>query len=144
LQAMEASTTQDPTSPASTTPPTSPVRAASPLVYVGDIPIIIFEDSLQDDIGEHNEDYFDTQEFLEGRESSCKEFEEDEIFEGEYAFPEERTLEELWWPTEVLHNVHSLHSSENAYGERKRRRVLVEMQVNVEGGDFCRKRVKGG
>jgi hypothetical protein len=68
LQAMEASTSQDPTSPASTIPPTSPVRAASPPVYVGDIPIITFEDSLQDDIGEHNEDYFDSQEFLEGRE----------------------------------------------------------------------------
>jgi hypothetical protein len=26
-------------------------------------------------------------------------------FEGEYAFPEEKTLEELWWPVEVLHNV---------------------------------------
>jgi hypothetical protein len=58
----------------------SPVRAASPVVYVGDIPIITFEDSLQDDIGEHNEAYFDSQEFLEeGRESSCEEFEEDKF-----------------------------------------------------------------
>jgi hypothetical protein len=143
LQVMEASTTQDPTSPASTTPPTSPMRAVSPPVYVGDIPIITFEDSLQDDIGEHNEDYFDSQEFLEGRESSCEEFEEDKIFEGEYSFPEDKTLEELWWPAKVLHNVHSLHSSENACDERKRRRVLAEMQVNVEGGIFCKKGEKG-
>jgi hypothetical protein len=77
---MEASTNKDPTSPTSITPPMSPVRAASPVVYVGDIPIITFEDSLQDDIGEHNEAYFDSQEFLEeGRESSCEEFEEDKF-----------------------------------------------------------------
>jgi hypothetical protein len=32
-------------------------------------------------LGEHNEAYFDSQEFLEeGRESSCKEFEEEEFF----------------------------------------------------------------
>jgi hypothetical protein len=133
---MEASTSKDPTSPPSIIPPTSSVRAASPPpVYVGDIPIIIFEDSLQDDIGEHNEAYFDTQEFLEeGRELSCDEFEKEEIFEGEYAFLEDRTLEELWWPAEVLHNVHSLHSSKNASGERKRRKVLGELQVNVRRG----------
>jgi hypothetical protein len=51
---MEASTSKDPPLPASTTPPTLPVRAASPpLVYVGDIPIITFENSLEDVIGEH-------------------------------------------------------------------------------------------
>jgi hypothetical protein len=34
------------------------VRVTSPpLVYVGDISIITFEDSLQDVIGEHNEAY---------------------------------------------------------------------------------------
>jgi hypothetical protein len=119
------------------------VRVASPPVYVGDIPIITFEDSLQDDIGEHNEAYFDSQEFLdEWRESSCEEFEEDEIFEGECAFLEDKTLEELWWPAEVLHNVYSLHLNKNACGERKRRRVLGEIQVNAGGGGggfFCRK-----
>ena len=93
---MEASTSKDPTSPASITPPTSPVRAASPPVYVEDIPIITFEDSLRDDIWEYNKAYFDSQEFLEdGRKSSCEEFEEDEIFDDEYAFPEDRALEEL-------------------------------------------------
>ena len=97
---MEASTNKDPTSLASLTPSTLPMRVASPLVYIGDIPIIIFRDSLQDDIGEHNEAYFDSQEFLEdGRELSCHELEEDEIFEGEYAFDEDKTLEVLWWPT---------------------------------------------
>jgi hypothetical protein len=141
---MEASTTQDPTSLASTTPPTSPVRAALPPVYVGDIPIITFEDSLQDDIGEHNEEYFDSQEFLEeGKKSSCEKFEEDKFFEGDYAFPEDMTLKELWWPAEVLHNVHSLHSSKNACSEKKRRKVLGEIQVNMGGEIFCKKRVKG-
>jgi hypothetical protein len=84
LQAMEASISKDPTSPASTIPPTSPVRAASPpAVYVGDIPIITFQNSLEDVIGEYNEAYFDSQEFLdEGRESHCKELEDKEIFEG--------------------------------------------------------------
>jgi hypothetical protein len=63
---MEASTSKDPPSPTSTTPPISPVRAASPPpIYVGNIPIITFENSLEDVIGEHNEAYFDSQEFLE-------------------------------------------------------------------------------
>jgi hypothetical protein len=102
---------------------------------------ITFEDTLQDDIGEHNEDYFDSQEFLEeGRGSSCEEFEEDKNFEGEYAFPEDRTLEELWWPAKVLYNVHSLHSSKKACSERKRRKILGEIQVNVGGGDFLQER----
>jgi hypothetical protein len=47
-------------------------------------------------IGEHNEDYFDSQEFQEeGREWSCEELEKNEVNEKEYAFSEERTLEEL-------------------------------------------------
>jgi hypothetical protein len=123
---MEASTSKDPISPASITPPTSPVKSASPPpVYVGDIPIIIFQGSLQDVIGEHNKAYFDSQELLEERrESSCEKFEEEESFEGEFAFPEDRTLKELWSPAEVLHNVNSLHSNKNACVERKRRRVL--------------------
>jgi hypothetical protein len=135
LQAIEASTSKDPTSPASTTPPTSPVRAASlPAVYVGDIPIIMFEKFLQDVIGEHNEAYFDSQEFLEeGKESSCEELEEEEIFERKYAFHEERTLEELWWPAEVLHNVNSLHSKKHSSSERKRRKILGNLNVNVGG-----------
>jgi hypothetical protein len=138
LQAMEASTSKDPPSLASTTPPILFVRAASPPpVYVGDIPIITFENSLEDVIGEHNEAYFDSQEFLEeGRESSCEELEEEEIFEGEYAFHEDRILEELWWPAEVLHNVNSLYSKKDSCGVRKRRKVLGELIVNVEGGDF--------
>jgi hypothetical protein len=123
---MEASTSKDPPSPASTTPPTSPVRAASPPpIYVGDIPIITFENSLEDVIGEHNEAYFDSQEFLEERrESRYEELEEEEIFEGEYAFHEDWTLEELWWPAEVLHNVNSLHSKKNSCGVRKRKKCL--------------------
>jgi hypothetical protein len=36
------------------------------------------------------------------------------------------TLEELWWPVEVLHNVNSLHSKKDSCGERKRRKVNVE------------------
>jgi hypothetical protein len=138
LQEMEASTSKDLPSFASTSPPTSTVRATSPPpVYVGDIPIITFENSLEDVIGKHNEAYFDSQEFLEeGRESSYEELEEEEIFEGEYAFHEDRTLEELWWPAEVLHNVHSLHSKKDSCGMRKRRKVLGELNINVEGGDF--------
>jgi hypothetical protein len=145
LQAMEASTSKDPPSLASTTPPTSPVRAVSPPpVSVGDIPIITFENSLEDVIGEHNEAYFDSQEFLdEGRESSCKELEEEEIFEGEYAFHEDRTLEELWWPAEVLHNVNSLHSKKDSCGMRKRRKVLGELNINVGGVIFWKGRLTG-
>lgn len=54
-----------------------------PTIFVGDISIINFDIPLHDMIGEHNDDYFDTQEFLkEGRESSCEELEEDAIDEG--------------------------------------------------------------
>jgi hypothetical protein len=85
LQVLEASTTKDPTSPTILTPPSTPVRAPSPSsIFVGDIPIMIFDSSLHDLIGEYNEEYmeeyFDSQEFQEeGRESSSKELEEDEI-----------------------------------------------------------------
>jgi hypothetical protein len=64
LQALEASTSKDPTSPAPLTPPPPLVKAPSPPpIFVGDIPIINFDSSLYDVIGEHNEDYFDSQEF---------------------------------------------------------------------------------
>ena len=115
---MEASTSKDPPSPANTIHPTSPVRAASlPPIYVGDIPIITFENPLEDVIGEHNEAYFDSQEYLEeGRESSFEVLKEGEIFEGEYAFHEDMILEELWWPAKMLDNVNSLYSKKDSCG----------------------------
>jgi hypothetical protein len=83
--------------------------------------------------------YFDSQEFLEdGKESSYEEFKEDEIFEGECAFSKDMTLEKLWWPIEVLHNINSLHSNKNACGKRKTRTVLDELEVNMGEGFFSR------
>jgi hypothetical protein len=114
LKCKIASTgSKDPTPPSSLTPPSIHMRAPSPpLIFMGDISIMTIDSSLHDLIGECNDKCFDNQQLQEGeRDSSCEELEEDEIKEGAYAYDEERTLEELWWPAKVLHNVGSLQSS---------------------------------
>jgi hypothetical protein len=70
---LEASTRKDPTSAEVLIPPSQlltlpspPMRIPSPpSLFMGDIPILNFGISLHDVIGEHNDDYFDSQEFVE-------------------------------------------------------------------------------
>ena len=68
-----------------------------------------FDSTLHDLIGDYNEEYFDSQQLQEReKDLSCEELEEDEIEKGDNTYDEGRTLEELWRPTEGLHNMGSL------------------------------------
>jgi hypothetical protein len=49
--------------------------------------------------------------------SSCEELEDDDFMEGDYANDEVRSLEDIWWPVECMHNVHTFSRS----NERKER-----------------------
>jgi hypothetical protein len=79
-----------------------------------------------EDIGECNTDYIDSQEnFLYALYSSCEELEEDDFMKGDYANDEVRSLEDIWWPMECMHNVHTF-SRRNERKERGRKRKRRE------------------
>jgi hypothetical protein len=93
-------------------PLASPLRAPSLLIIlVVEPPIEDFDSAWQrwkEEIGEYNEDYFDSQEReVCGTQSNCEELEEEDFDEGEFGTAEVRSLEDLWWPKESLHNMES-------------------------------------
>jgi len=63
------------------------------------------DDTYELEIGEVDPDFVDSQEqVLPGLNSSPEELSEDEFYEGQYADPEMRLLEELIQPSEMLFN----------------------------------------
>ena len=63
-----------------------------------------FDNTLEDCIGEYDEQFVDSQELdCRGRESSCEEFSEDDIFEYDVVRENPTSLKKFSWPLEVLH-----------------------------------------
>jgi hypothetical protein len=77
-----------------------------------------------EDIGEYDGDYIDSQEnFLYASHLSCEELEAEDFMEGDYANDEVRSLEDIWWPAECMHSVHTFsRSNERRERGRKKKR----------------------
>ena len=75
----------------------------------------------REDIGDYNGSYIDSQKKdLFASPSSHEELEEDNFIEEEYA-NDVRNLEDIWWFTECMHNVH-IFSRSNKRMEREGKR----------------------
>lgn len=85
-----------------------------------------FETTLGQTFSQFNHDYFDIQDQkIEGRESSCEESEENEFHEDQYVFDEERSVDGLGWPPEMLHQLPS-PKQERRCKKYHRRQILKE------------------
>ena len=93
----------------------------------------------EEDIGEYNANYFDSQEaILFASTSSCYDLEEHEFHEKDYESDDSMGLEECWWPKECLYNVESfLKKLYHKRGEKKRKKgsekIISPLQTVGEG-----------
>lgn len=60
------------------------------------------------------------------RESSCKEFSEDNFNEGDYAFDGTRILKELWWPKDSNYDAYKFEEIS------KKEEIREEAQYKIE------------
>jgi len=85
-----------------------------------------------DRIGDLNPDFVESQEQeIAGRASSCEDLDEEEFDEGPYSSPENRSLDDLLWPPELLHNPTQIRSEPRVHQSNKRIRFQEDRGVKL-------------